>query len=108
MKLKNFKSEFNDAVDSGCHKYFIAALMFASFAVSFFHAGQSLWFDELFSAVKTASALPVTEVVRNASLFDTWPPLYYVMLHYVQTLFGNSEIVLRLPSIAAYKAHRAP
>ncbi len=99
--IKDFLLKSSAAIENSYYKYFIAGLMLISFAISFVNAGQSLWFDELFSALQTDSALSLAQIIENTSLRDTWPPLYYIILHYVQVFFGNSEIIIRLPSIAA-------
>jgi uncharacterized membrane protein len=48
---------------------------------------------------KTSSSMSLVSVIKEASLSDSWPPLYYILLHYNQALFGSSEFALRLISI---------
>ena len=58
-----------------------------------FHlGGQSLWYDEGYTAL--ASGLSPADVVRFARS-DTYPPLYPLLQHYWGVLFGNSEFALR-------------
>lgn len=58
----------------------------------------SLWYDEAFSA--WLAQLPFDRLLE-ATLNDVHPPLYYAFLWLVNRLAGHSEIVLRLPSLAA-------
>jgi mannosyltransferase len=60
---------------------------------------QSLWADELaswdFSERETLSQ--VIQGVRS----DIHPPLYFLILHFTQPIFGDAEWALRLPSTIA-------
>src|SRR5947209_117989 len=53
---------------------------------------QSLWWDEGFSL--WASRLRPAEIVRYAQSSDT-PPLYFLIQHYWNAVFGDSEYALR-------------
>ncbi|MBP7088973.1 MAG: glycosyltransferase family 39 protein [Candidatus Omnitrophica bacterium] len=59
---------------------------------------QSLWYDELLnwhrSSQKDLSLLSHS-IVRN----DGHPPGYYLLLHFVIRYFGDTEVILRLPSV---------
>lgn len=57
-----------------------------------------LWYDEAFSA--WLAALPMNRLLE-ATLNDVHPPFYYILLWGVNRAWGNSEIALRLPSVAA-------
>jgi len=59
---------------------------------------QSLWLDEAISAnvVKNNS---YREIVTNFSVNDFHPPLYYLVLKGWTSLFGYSEVSLRMPSV---------
>ena len=59
-------------------------------------ANKELWYDEAFSA----------EIIKNSyadlyklSALDVHPPLYYFVLKLFTSIFGNSELSLRFPSI---------
>jgi uncharacterized membrane protein len=56
---------------------------------------QSIWYDEAFSV--QVSKLAVSQTVQAAAA-DVHPPLYYVLLHYWITVFGISELSVRLLS----------
>lgn len=58
--------------------------------------GNELWLDEANSVIIGQSSLP--ELMDRLAL-DSSPPLFYVMLHYWQLCFGNSELALRLLSV---------
>ncbi len=60
---------------------------------------QSLWSDELASWYfsRPEGVLRVVSAVRE----DVHPPGYFVILHFAQAVFGDSEWALRLPSAIA-------
>ena len=58
---------------------------------------QSLWTDEAFSV--WISNMSLSQIVQTAGAIDQHPPLYYFILHYWITLFGTSEVAVRLPSV---------
>lgn len=60
--------------------------------------GQSLWYDEGFSAW-LAGQPPAEIIARTAA--DIHPPLYYLLLHGWITLAGRTEFALRFPSVLA-------
>lgn len=54
-----------------------------------------LWYDEAYAfLVATSSPAQIIDVLKR----DSGPPLYYFLLHYWITLFGESELVTRLLS----------
>lgn len=61
-------------------------------------ATQPLWYDETFSAAMAAVPL---ENLPTALTGDVHPPLVYLVNWITIRLFGNSEFVLRLPSLVA-------
>jgi uncharacterized membrane protein len=61
---------------------------------------ESLWNDELAAWFQSSSALSLHAVLEHARR-DVHPPGYLVLLHLVQTAFGDSERVLRGPSAIA-------
>jgi uncharacterized membrane protein len=59
---------------------------------------ESLWYDEAVSI--TASKLSIPEQLRwNLTQSDNNPPLYYMILHFWVSLFGDSEFSSRFPSV---------
>ena len=59
-------------------------------------AHESIWFDEAFS-YKVASHSPGE--ILGLMTTDNHPPLYYLLLSLVMSIFGNSVWALRLPSV---------
>ena len=57
---------------------------------------DSLWFDEAFS-VRIAQ-LGLSDIVSLAAK-DVHPPLYYLLLHFWTTLFGQTENAVRMLSV---------
>lgn len=71
----------------------LAIAVLGGVVLRLYHLGrQSLWFDEGFTA--WAVGLSSADIVRYAQNSDA-PPLYFLLLHYWQNLFGNSEAALR-------------
>jgi mannosyltransferase len=63
-------------------------------------ARESLWGDEIFSAV-VGLAPTIHDIVMKFMPFDVHPPLYYLILHGWIKVFGHTELALRLPSALA-------
>ncbi len=69
---------------------------------------QSLWWDESLSLQRANYDLPLvlsneivlTDTSRQVVTFDNHPPLYFLLLHLVVRLAGQSEFALRFPSLA--------
>jgi mannosyltransferase len=69
---------------------------------------QSLWWDESLSLQRASYNLPhilsneivLTDTSRQVVTFDNHPPLYFLLLHFVVKLVGQSEFALRFPSLA--------
>lgn len=70
----------------------LAVLAVVSGVVARFAATSPLWLDEALSA--NISGLPVGELL-DALRHDGHPPLYYLLLHYWQDLFGTSDGAVR-------------
>jgi len=59
---------------------------------------QSLWLDEAISA-QVVKSYSYTDIVSKFSPSDFHPPLFYLTLKAWTSVFGYSEISLRLPSV---------
>ncbi len=59
---------------------------------------RSLWMDEAL-CVKIAAVEDFKEMLRAVTI-DIHPPLFYIQLHYWMSLFGNSDLSVRLFSVA--------
>lgn len=68
------------------------------FGLRLISLNQSLWLDEAISAqvVKTYS---YSDIVQKFSPSDFHPPLFYLTLKAWTSIFGFSEIALRMPSV---------
>src|ERR1039458_1098009 len=86
--------------------FFLAALLAAFYlATSVSIASQRLfWFDELFTIhiARLPSWLTIWTALGHA--VDSLPPFYYMLVRVFGDLFGNSEMVARLPSALAMAA----
>lgn len=76
----------------------LPGLLLAGLVLRLWQINGAFWYDEAFSA--RLSQLPL-ENLFVATFFDVHPPVYYVLLWVINSLVGHSEIVLRLPSVAA-------
>ena len=80
---------------AGC---LIAASMLIAVGLRWFHlGGLSLWWDESMTAI--AARLSSPNVIRFVRA-DILPPFYFLLQHYWEVLFGNSETALR--SLSAF------
>lgn len=62
-------------------------------------AGRSLWLDE--ATTWAQARLPFSAMIANLQVTDVHPPLHYAAVWSVFRLFGDDEVLLRLPSIVA-------
>ena len=64
--------------------------------------GKSIWSDEGLSVYRARQSIPfiVTNkiVIQNVVTKDTQPPLYFVLLHLVRGVAGETEFALRFLS----------
>ncbi len=75
----------------------VAVLTLLAFALRVYHLdGQSLWYDEGFSVYLAQMSL--REITARTAA-DIQPPAYYYLLHAWMTLFGRSEVAVRLLSV---------
>lgn len=73
-------------------------LLVFSFLLRLVSLNQSLWLDEAISA-NVAKNYSYSEIVTKFSPSDFHPPFYYIFLKFWTSIFGNSVISLRLPSV---------
>jgi len=59
--------------------------------------GQSLWLDEAISA--NVAKMPIGEIIKNFSVNDFHPPIFYWFLDLWTKIFGSNVVVLRLSSV---------
>jgi len=72
--------------------------LFFSLALRLISLNQSLWLDEAISA-QVVKNYSYTDIVSKFSPSDFHPPLFYLTLKDWTSVFGYSEIALRLPSV---------
>ncbi len=78
-------------------RWALPAILVLALALRLFHLGtESLWLDEGVSV--RIARLPLADLIRAASS-DVHPPLYYLLLHFWIRVFGDSEFLVRLPSV---------
>lgn len=76
----------------------LSMIALLAFSLRLYHLGsESIWLDEAFSIKMAGNSLAY--IMANFSS-DPHPPLYYIILHFVMW-FGNSEFIVRLPSVIA-------
>jgi len=73
-------------------------LFLSAFFVRLVNLNQSLWLDESIVA-RVAKNIPFHLIPTQLSPGDVHPPLYYMVVSLWSSLFGYSEISLRMPSI---------
>jgi uncharacterized protein (DUF2141 family) len=76
--------------------WWLIIILSAGLVYSIGTAHESIWFDEVYSAVM-ASHSPGE--ILGLMITDNHPPLYYLLLSAVVSIFGNSIWALRLPSV---------
>lgn len=73
-------------------------LFIAAFLVRLIGLNQSLWLDEATTARVVARYNPL-QIITVFSPTDFHPPLYYLFLDMWSSVFGYSEVALRMPSV---------
>ena len=82
------------------HRLGLAVVMLVALGVRLYDLNaESIWTDEAFSIAMAHR--PVADIVARTASEDTTPPLYYLILHGWQTVFGDSAVAARLPSVIA-------
>lgn len=76
----------------------IFLILLISFVLRCISINQSLWLDEAIN-VNNATNLSLKSLTLNYALSDFHPPLYHYVLNLAITVFGNSEIAVRMPSV---------
>lgn len=89
----------------------VSFLFFFGVLARFINLNQSLWLDEAITAM-AIQKYSLSDLVFIFAPTDFHPPLYYLFLQIWSTVFGTSEISLRLPSvlfslIATYFVYRS-
>ncbi len=74
-------------------------ILFLALLIRLINLDQSLWLDEAIQAY--ASQLSIKDLVFNFLPGDFNPPFFYLITWLFTRLLGNSETVLRLPSVLA-------
>lgn len=90
QKLPQVKSAFSNQT-----LWIILCLIILTFgsSIRFFRLDrQSIWLDEAYSVIVSSRTVP--EII-DQQLNDSSPPLYYILLHYWQHVFGKSEYAVR-------------
>lgn len=75
-------------------------LLLGALVIRLIALNQSLWLDESTTA-NVARTYSYWEIVTKFSPHDFHPPFYYLFIDLWTSIFGYSEIVLRLPSVIA-------
>ncbi len=79
------------------YKFLICILIF-SFFIRLVLINQSFWLDESIGAIEVRNG-DLVHILTQFSKFDNHPPLYYVLLEFWTSIFGYSEISIRMPSV---------
>jgi uncharacterized membrane protein len=76
----------------------ILYVFIAAFLVRLIGITQSLWLDEATTA-NVVKRLDYIDIITKFGVTDFHPPLYYLFMKAWTTLFGFSELSMRMPSI---------
>lgn len=95
----NYRVYDNRASDFFKDNYLLILIILLGLGLRIYDLGtESVWYDEAVSI--TASKLSVFEQIRwNLTQSDNNPPLYYLILHFWVSVFGDSEFSARFPSV---------
>lgn len=94
--------------EAGQRARFFAWLCFAAFSIlilastAYVSSQKYLWWDEVISYLVAGSPDFSTILKALRAGADGQPPLFYAITYPLVSWFGNSELVLRLPSLIAF------
>lgn len=77
---------------------YIYLVFICAFLIRLINLNQSLWLDEA-TVAKVIRTIPFHLIPIQFSPGDFHPPLYYMFISLWSSVFGYSEIALRMPSI---------
>lgn len=78
--------------------YTLAALLLGAVVMRLIALNQSLWLDEATTA-QVVRTLSFTQIIHDYAPNDFHPPLYYLFLKIWTSIFGYTEVSLRMPSV---------
>jgi mannosyltransferase len=82
----------------------LAAILLAFATHTYLLDAKSMWIEEGLSIYRAQLDLPGilsnVIVIQDVPTHDTDPPLYFILLHFLLALAGNSEFVIRFLSVA--------
>ena len=85
-------------------KWLVFVVLFAEIyaVITALHAMRRFWYDELFTfyMCRLPSMSAVWAALKDGA--DLNPPLFYVVTRAFQAVFGNSELVTRLPAVLGF------
>lgn len=76
----------------------LSLILISAFLLRLVALNQSLWLDEGITA-RVVREFGLSGILTRFSPNDFHPPLYYLIMHLWSRIFGNSEIMLRFPSV---------
>ena len=69
-----------------------------AFLIRLIGLNQSLWLDEA-TTTKVVKQFSYLSIINQFSPFDFHPPLYYLLMKFWTSIFGYSEVIIRMPSV---------
>jgi uncharacterized membrane protein len=60
---------------------------------------QSLWMDELYTMNVASSNHSFSQIISEVNLRESYPYLYFFMMNTLFSLFGDTSVVARIPSV---------
>jgi hypothetical protein len=103
MMVLHYLSLLSEALTDWLDRH--RAMLFACFSVIYFSwecmlaSVKPLWYDEIFT-LNTAQFSSLSDLASRL-VYDTHPPLYFLLVRGSLTLFGHSPLAIRLPAIVS-------
>lgn len=78
------------------HNYVLIGILLLSAVLRFYHLDyQSLWLDEIHTANESNPLFSLSETFKSLYESDPHPPLYFLLVKALFSIFGSSSFVLR-------------
>ena len=81
------------------NKVLTLILVVATFLRFFRIDFQSLWMDELYTLNVASPEHSFSEIISEVNLRESYPYLYFFMMNILFHIFGDTSIVVRIPSV---------
>ena len=90
-------SQFISSIQN--NKWLILILFIATILRLYNIDYQSLWMDEIYTLNVASPKHSFSQIISEVNLRESFPYLYFFIMNTMFTLFGDTSVVARIPSV---------